>query len=466
MKMNTIPLIVLLLTLLACGEKPLGPAGGNGSTPSTPATPAASEKVGEPLSAWQEGQMDIHFINTTTGECVFVIAPDGTQILIDAAGSLVSTGQVNSSVTNTGIRARWDPTKDPDYRTGKFIAGYLAKCMAWTGNDKIDYVVNTHFHNDHFGGYSKSLPVSDKSDTYRKQSLPEILDTYPVGTLLDRGWPDYMYPYDVRKLASNGDAIDNYVKAVQWHAAHTGLQAARFVAGSKDQVVLKRKAAAYPSFVFRNIAVNGEIWDGGQTTTATATFPAASEIQVANPADPGNADKCPAENHCSCVMKISYGAFDFFEGGDAQYNGMSSFPWKDMETPVAKAAGAVEVMKADHHGVTNTNGSGFTSSVTGKTAEAMRYLRPRCWIVNSWTDGHPRQPVYEGVMGTMPGTDAYITNVCDAMGSYAEFSRVKGSNGHIVVRVYDGGATYRVYVLSDSDGKMTVKSISNAYKSV
>ena len=69
-------------------------------------------------------------------------------------------------------------------------------------------------------------------------------------------------------------------------------------------------------------------------------------------------------------------------------------------------------------------------------------------------------------MGTMPGTDAYITNVCDAMGSYAEFSRVKGSNGHIVVRVYDGGATYRVYVLSDSDGKMTVKSISNAYKSV
>ena len=88
----------------------------------------------------------------------------------------------------------------------------------------------------------------------RKQSLPEILDTFPVGTLLDRGWPDYMYPYDVRKLASNGDAIDNYVKAVQWHAAHTGLKAARFVAGSKDQVVLKRKAAAYPSSISQNQA--------------------------------------------------------------------------------------------------------------------------------------------------------------------------------------------------------------------
>ena len=28
--------------------------------------------------------MDIHFINTTTGESMFVIFPDGTQMLIDA----------------------------------------------------------------------------------------------------------------------------------------------------------------------------------------------------------------------------------------------------------------------------------------------------------------------------------------------------------------------------------------------
>ena len=379
MKMNIIALSSLVAFLIACGEKPLGPTGHSGTT--TPTDQTVSEKVGEPLSAWQEGQMDIHFINTTTGECVFVIGPDGTQILIDAAGSLVSTGQVNTSVTNTGIRARWDPTKDAQFRAGKFIADYIGKCMAWTGNGKLDYVVNTHFHNDHFGGYSKSLPVSDKSDTYRKQSLPEILDTYPAGTLLDRGWPDYAYPYDVRKLASNADGIDNYVKAVQWHVTNSGLKAARFAAGSKDQIVLTRNAAKYPSFRVQNIAVNGEIWDGGQTTTAKATFPPAAEIQVAKPSDPGNEDKCPAENHCSCVMKISYGAFDFFEGGDAQYNGMSSFPWKDMETPAAKVAGAVDVMKADHHGVTNTNGHGFISSVTGKTAEAFR-TQPASAIAN------------------------------------------------------------------------------------
>ena len=58
-------------------------------------------KVGSPLPAWEEGEMDIHFINTTTGECMFLILPDGTQMMIDAAGSEVATGAVNST-TNTG----------------------------------------------------------------------------------------------------------------------------------------------------------------------------------------------------------------------------------------------------------------------------------------------------------------------------------------------------------------------------
>ena len=42
---------------------------------------------------------------------------------------------------------------------------------------------------------------------------------------------------------------------------------------------------------------------------------------------------------------------------------------------------------------------------------------------------------------------------------------MKGSNGHIVVRVYDGGAKYYVVTVSDSDEKMTVKQIAGPYKS-
>jgi hypothetical protein len=281
---------------------------------------------------------------------------------------------------------------------------------------------------------------------------------------MDRGWPDYEYPFDMRTKASNYDAVSNYVTAVKWHVAEKGLVAERFKAGSRDQIVMKHKPSDYPGFVVQNIAVNGEIWNGGASTDATATFPPLSEIQVANPKSVGNADNCPEENHCTCVLKVSYGSFDFFEGGDAQYDGMSSFPWKDMETPVALVTGPVDVMKADHHGVTNTNGYGYVAK-NGHVCEAMKYLNPRCWIVNSWTDGHPRQPVYEGVCSYVPGADVFITNSCSAMTSYKNWNRVKSSDGHIVVRVEKGGAHYSIYTLTDSDGKKTIKHIAGPYSS-
>ena len=43
-----------------------------------------AQKVGEALSAWEEGYMDIHHINTGCGECAYLILPDGTTMLIDA----------------------------------------------------------------------------------------------------------------------------------------------------------------------------------------------------------------------------------------------------------------------------------------------------------------------------------------------------------------------------------------------
>ncbi|MBO6170283.1 MAG: MBL fold metallo-hydrolase [Bacteroidales bacterium] len=452
---------VLSLLMLSCGSKD---SSSNTVVPGGGTAPIKSpETLGQPLSAWTEGTLDIHFINTTTGECTFVIFPDGTQMLVDAAGSLSATGAVGST-TNTGIRKRWDPTVDPDFRAGKFIVDYIKDCMEWTGNKKLDYVINTHFHSDHFGGCSSSLPASDLSSTYRKQSLPEVLDLLPAGLLLDRGWPSYDYPFDMQTKAANASAIRNYVTAVKWHVANKGLKAGMFKAGAADQIVMLRDPGAYPDFKVRNIAVNGNIWDGTEGGGFTATFPALKDISVANPAKVGNADNCPEENHCTTVFKLSYGRFDFFHGGDAQYDGCSSYAWKDMETAVAKASGAVDVMKADHHGVTNTNGYGYVAK-NGHVCEAMNYLKPRCWIINSWTDGHPRQPVYEGVTNISQGMDVFITNSAAEMLSYARWRQVKGRDGHIVVRVEKGGAHYCIYTLSDSDGKKAVRQISGPYTS-
>lgn len=427
------------------------PGGGN-----VPSGPTSEIKVGEVLPAWSKGEMDIHFINTTTGECVFVIMPDGTQLLVDAASSLVKTNS-NGSTTNTGIRSRWDPTLTGT-RGSQLIGMYLKKCMAWTGNNTIDYIVNTHLHNDHFGDSNSSLPVSSNSSTYRLNGIPEILDNFKVGAVLDRGWPDYDYPFDMQTLPSNKAAVKNYVNAVKWHVENSGVKAEMFRAGVTDQIV--PKTSDYKVTV-RNIAVNGNIWTGNGTETKM-TFPEKKDIVVANPAKITGTDKCPAENICSCVMKISYGNFDFFTGGDLQYNNRSNFSWKDAELPCAKVAGRVEVMKADHHGSEATN-----------SPEALTILSPQVIVVNSWVDVHPRTSIMSQMWKTLPTMDLFITNFCrgerpagvDNKVSDADAAKVKGYDGNIVVRVREGGSQYYVMTTSDSDGKMTVKNVSGPYKS-
>ena len=93
---------------------------------------ASGLEIGKPIPAWQEGMMDIHFINTTTGESVFVIFPDGTQMLIDAASSSVTTNS-NGNTTNAGIRSRWDPTLTGpgDRRSSRTFAS------VWSGPETI-----------------------------------------------------------------------------------------------------------------------------------------------------------------------------------------------------------------------------------------------------------------------------------------------------------------------------------------
>ena len=420
---------------------------------------ASGLEIGKPLPAWQEGMMDIHFINTTTGESVFVIFPDGTQMLIDAASSSVKTNS-NSNTTNSGIRSRWDPTLTGT-RGSQIITDYIRKCMEWTGNQTIDYMVATHFHNDHIGGYDSSLPLSTNSSTYALIGCAEIFDNFKIGELIDRGYPDYNYPFDMATMADNAPSCNNYINAVKWHVANQRFHAAIFKAGSNSQIVQKYDAAAYPTVKVQNVAVNGEIWTGTGTATQK-TFPSLSEISYEDSKDIQSGDNCPPENINSCVMKISYGDFDFFAGGDLQYNGRSTYAWKDAELPCAKVVGQVELMKANHHGVTNTN-----------QEEALKILNPQTIVVSSWMDCHPRTNVLNGMEAALPSCDFFITNFwrgarpdgVDDQVTAEEAARVKGYDGHVVVRVTDSGEKYRVVTITDSDGAMMVKNISGPYTS-
>ena len=444
---------------------------GNGSstiiTPETPDTPTdddqttATIEVGKTIPAWQKGEMDVHFINTTTGECMFVIFPDGTQMLVDAASSTVETNS-NGSTTNTGIRSRWDPTT-AGTRGSQIITDYLKKVMAWTGNSTIDYAVASHMHNDHIGGYQSTQPKSENNAlgaNYRLTGFTEIFDNFKIGKFMDRGYPDYNYPFDMTQLADNSATIRNYTRAVKWNNDNGKFVAEQFKAGSNDQIKLKYDASKYPTVKVQNIAVNGEIWTGSGTST-TKTFPELADITYADSKNISSTDNCPAENILSCVMKITYGKFDLFNGADLQYNGRSYFSWKDAELPCAKVAGEVEVMKADHHGSLNTN-----------QPEALKILNPQAIVVNSWVDCQPRTATLNSMESTLPNCDFFITNFwkgarasgVDDQVTEAEAARVKGYDGHIVIRVSEGGNEYQIITITDSDGLMTVKNVSGPYK--
>ncbi len=446
-------LVPAALLLAGCGSKDIGPSGGSGGGGSS--IGSSSENVGSVISPWKQGMLDLHFINTTAGECTFIILPDGTQFLVDAAGAMTPTG--GSSIINTEIRSRWDPRAE-GVHYGKFIADYIKKCMKWTGNYDIDYALLTHFHNDHFGGVSSAVPVSDCSDTYKQQSFAYLMDTFKIGLLMDRGYPNYDYPFDMAtKAVGNADNCSNYITAVKWHVSNKGLKAEMFKAGSADQIVLKHSPEKYPDCIIQNLVVNGELWTGSGTATVKR-FPDKSKIS----GDGSNAaDNCPNENSMSAAFRLSYGKFDAFLGGDLCYNGSSSLAWKDIETPTAQVCGKVEVLKADHHGVTKTHGCGADGG------SAMKYFQPQVWVVNTWADTQPRPDKLTEVSNYLPLMDIFITNMAastfNTVGATIA-SRIRGKDGHCLVRVDEGGGTFNVYMLADSDRSMKVQSISGPYK--
>lgn len=453
---KTIGCLLLSLVIASCSSKGVGVGGGAVSDDKDKHVSTAV--VGEKITPWEKGQLDIHFINTTAGDCIFIIFPDGTQMLVDAAGALTPTG--GSSVANKEIRSRWDPLAEK-INYGEFIASYVKTCMEWTSNRGLDYALLTHFHNDHFGGRVDATPVSVNSPTYQQQSFAYIMDTFQIGKLIDRGYPDYDYPFDMAtKAVGNAANCANYITAVKWHVKNKGLNAEKFIPGVTDQIALKYEASKYPDCYVRNLVANGEVWTGTGTQTKKM-FPEKAKI-----AGDGSlaGDNCPCENALSIGFKLSYGKFDVFLGGDLCYNGAGTLAWKDIETPTAQVCGRVEVMKADHHAVAKTHGCGMDSPTT---AQAMKYLYPQVWVVSTWADTQPRPDKLAEVSDYLPNMDIFITNLAPSTLNAANAgikSKIRGYDGHTLVRVDEGGEYFNVYMLTDSDRKMTVKTIAGPYK--
>jgi hypothetical protein len=295
------------------------------------------------------------------------------------------------------------------------------------------------------------LPSSPLSTTgaYRLTGITEVADLIPIKTLIDRAAPAYTTPVDLRSCheSANEKALANYLQMVDYRRQH-GQAVVGLRAGALDQIQLARPKL-FPDFHFRNVASSGVIWTGrGEETQQYIPVDAVKDCHF-------------DENPFSNVIKLTYGKFGYYSGGDIP--GVPDYKqpwWRDMETPVAAVVGPVSAMSLDHHGNRDT--------VNGNI---LRALRPRVMVQQNWLSAQPGEEVvvrmasqefYPGprdvfATGMAPESRAAIGPIMDRI--YRSYS------GHIVIRVAPGGSTYDVFILNDKDDSRKIVQRFGPYQS-
>ena len=387
------------------------------------------------LPPWQEGFLDIHHISTGRGDAAYLVFPDGTTLLVDA-GDISDTHPRTLSPRNT-VR------KPDDTRSaGAWIADYIRQ-FAPTGRPPVlDYALITHYHDDHFGEWDENRPFS--TGGYRLTGMMEVGDLIPIRTMLDRGFD---FPIDLKSEAFAAGAstdeyhilqtLREYWKFIEFQKEKHGMVNEPIRPGSGRQITLQYHPQNFPGFEVRNISSNGRIWTGYAEGETFQLF---------------QAGQYPGENPLSNAVRISFGDFDYFTGGDI--SGMNAIGESDMnsvEANLAPVVGPVDAATLNHHGNRDSQSPYY-----------VRTLRPRVWVQQNWSSDHPGEEVLRRITSPVlyPGErDLFSTDMLEAnelvIGGRIEQS-YKSRHGHVLIRVYDNGARYKVFILDDNSAKREV----------
>jgi beta-lactamase superfamily II metal-dependent hydrolase len=409
---------------------------------SVPQSPHTAPKSNETLPPWTEGYLYIHHISTGRGNSAYVVMPDGTTLLIDA-------GETDKEfIESVAPLAPFPPRPDAEHAAGYWIADYIREFAPRDRPVTLDYALITHFHTDHMGMLVPSSPMS-ATGAYRLTGITEVADLIPIKTLIDRAAPGYTTPIDLRACheSNNEKTLANYLRMVDYRRRH-GQLVVGLRAGALDQIQLARPKQ-FADFHIRNVASSGVIWTGrGEETAQYIPADAIKDCHF-------------DENPFSNVIRVSYGTFRYYTGGDIP--GVPDYTqpfWRDIETPVAAVVGPVDAMTLDHHGNRDsTNGA------------ILRALRPRVIVQQNWLSVQPGEEVvvrmashefYPGPRdvfstGMSPETRIAIGPVMDQI--YRSYS------GHVVIRVTPGGSTYEVFILDDRDNLRKVVGRFGPYQS-
>lgn len=386
---------------------------------------ANNSGIGTRLPPWSPGVLDLHHIDTGVGNATFVVGPDGTTILIDC-GAIRGGGNASAPI-------RPDTSRD----AGTWVARYAARHAKAAGRSAIDYAIATHVHPDHVGDV---LPSDTRApDGVVRTGLSAVEALLPIGCLIDRGYPDYdpLPPPDA-PFAANYRA---WLDARQGR----GARVERIRVGDSNQI-LPRCANARTTFAIHAIAGGGRLRTG-VAGMSRPLFP---------PRSAWNAGAMPTENLCSIALRIDYGPFRYFTGGDLTADTRDgAHPWLDAETSVTAASGPVDVATADHHGYFDACGAAF-----------VRNLAAKAYVIQAWHATHPGMAQLQRLLDSWPGRtprELYITRLTpESATRNARFlATVRSMAGHVIVRVAPGGQSYQLLATDSRDESDRVVSAGN-----
>ncbi|MGA7878809.1 MAG: MBL fold metallo-hydrolase, partial [Desulfoferrobacter sp.] len=156
--------------------------------------------------------------------------------------------------------------------------------------------------------------------------------------------------------------------------------------------------------------------------------------------DPPEGSAVTEENACSVALKLRYGGFDYFIGGDISGGGRSGTKvTDDVEGKVAPLVGDVDVLRISHHGSTTSSNESFLAAT-----------RPEVAVISVGNGGsnyryhHPSRDVLDRFLALQGLRIVFQTNRGETLGGITDedLKTIRITDGDVVLST--DGNTYMV----------------------